>query len=79
MLLRIAELGDTPLSLTTSEFAKLIVDETEKWGKVIRRPTSGQSDFRADGISGGTSRPGIDSHRIRANSRSDAHLRTKSD
>ena len=36
MLLRIAELGDTPLSLTTSEFAKLIVDETEKWGKVIR-------------------------------------------
>jgi hypothetical protein len=36
MLLRIAELGDTPLSLTTSEFAKLIVDETEKWSKVIR-------------------------------------------
>ena len=36
MLLRISGLGDTPLSLTTSEFAKLIVDETEKWGKVIR-------------------------------------------
>jgi tripartite-type tricarboxylate transporter receptor subunit TctC len=34
--LRIADLGDTPLSLSTSEFAKLIVDETEKWGKVIR-------------------------------------------
>ena len=33
---RIAELGDTPLSLTTSEFAKLIAAETEKWGKVIR-------------------------------------------
>jgi tripartite-type tricarboxylate transporter receptor subunit TctC len=33
---RIAELGDTPLSLSSSEFAKLMVDETEKWGKVIR-------------------------------------------
>jgi tripartite-type tricarboxylate transporter receptor subunit TctC len=33
---RIAELGDTPLALSSSEFAKLIVDETEKWGKVIR-------------------------------------------
>jgi hypothetical protein len=31
--LRIADLGDTPLSLSTSEFAKLFVDETEKWGK----------------------------------------------
>jgi tripartite-type tricarboxylate transporter receptor subunit TctC len=36
MTLRIAELGDTPLSLSTSEFAKLIAEETEKWGKVIR-------------------------------------------
>jgi tripartite-type tricarboxylate transporter receptor subunit TctC len=34
--LRIADLGDTPLSQSTTEFAKLIVDETEKWGKVIR-------------------------------------------
>jgi tripartite-type tricarboxylate transporter receptor subunit TctC len=33
---RITELGDTPLSLSSSEFAKLIADETEKWGKVIR-------------------------------------------
>ena len=33
---RIAELGDTPLSLSNSEFGKLIADETEKWGKVIR-------------------------------------------
>jgi tripartite-type tricarboxylate transporter receptor subunit TctC len=33
---RITELGDTPLSLSTSEFAKLVVDETEKWRKVIR-------------------------------------------
>jgi tripartite-type tricarboxylate transporter receptor subunit TctC len=36
MTLRIAELGDTPLSLSTSDFAKLIAEETEKWGKVIR-------------------------------------------
>jgi len=34
--LRIAELGDIPLLLSTSEFAKLVVDETAKWGKVIR-------------------------------------------
>jgi hippurate hydrolase len=36
MTLRIAEFGDIPLLLSTSEFAKLIVDETAKWGKVIR-------------------------------------------
>jgi tripartite-type tricarboxylate transporter receptor subunit TctC len=36
MLQRIAELGDTPLSLTPSEFAKLAVIETEKWAEVIR-------------------------------------------
>jgi len=33
---RIAELGDTLLALSSSEFGKLIADETEKWGKVIR-------------------------------------------
>jgi tripartite-type tricarboxylate transporter receptor subunit TctC len=33
---RIAELGDAPLSLSSSEFDKLIADETEKWGNVIR-------------------------------------------
>ena len=33
---RIAELADTPLSLPVADFAKLITDETEKWGKVIR-------------------------------------------
>ena len=32
---RIADLGDTPLSLSSSEFAKLVVEETKKWGKVI--------------------------------------------
>ena len=33
---RIAELGDMPLSLSTSDFAKLVDDETEKWRKVIQ-------------------------------------------
>ena len=33
---RIAELGDTPLSLSNSEFGKLMADETEKWGKVVK-------------------------------------------
>jgi tripartite-type tricarboxylate transporter receptor subunit TctC len=32
---RIADLGDTPLSLSSSEFAKLVAEETEKWRKVI--------------------------------------------
>jgi tripartite-type tricarboxylate transporter receptor subunit TctC len=36
MLQRIADLGDTPLPLSVAAFAKLIADETEKWGKVIR-------------------------------------------
>jgi tripartite-type tricarboxylate transporter receptor subunit TctC len=33
---RLADLGVTPLVLPPAEFGKLIVDETEKWGKVIR-------------------------------------------
>jgi hypothetical protein len=36
MKLKIAELADTPLSLSAADFAKLIADETEKWGKVVR-------------------------------------------
>jgi tripartite-type tricarboxylate transporter receptor subunit TctC len=36
MKARIAELGGTVLPLSPTEFRKLIVDETEKWGKVIR-------------------------------------------
>jgi tripartite-type tricarboxylate transporter receptor subunit TctC len=32
---RIADIGDTPLSLSSSEFAKLVSEETEKWRKVI--------------------------------------------
>ena len=33
---RTTELGDLPLSLSTAEFAKLVAEETDKWGKVIR-------------------------------------------
>jgi tripartite-type tricarboxylate transporter receptor subunit TctC len=33
---RLADLGGGPLALSPAEFGKLIADETEKWGKVIR-------------------------------------------
>jgi len=35
MTRRISELGDTPLSLSTTDFAKLVDDETAKWRRVI--------------------------------------------
>jgi tripartite-type tricarboxylate transporter receptor subunit TctC len=33
---RFADLGGTATALTPAEFGKLLADETEKWGKVIR-------------------------------------------
>jgi tripartite-type tricarboxylate transporter receptor subunit TctC len=33
---RLADLGGTVLALSPADFGKLIADETEKWGKVIR-------------------------------------------
>jgi tripartite-type tricarboxylate transporter receptor subunit TctC len=33
---RLADLGCVPLPMTAADFGKLIADETEKWGKVIR-------------------------------------------
>jgi tripartite-type tricarboxylate transporter receptor subunit TctC len=33
---RLAELGGTPLVLSSAAFGKFIADETDKWGKVIR-------------------------------------------
>jgi tripartite-type tricarboxylate transporter receptor subunit TctC len=33
---RLAELGGTPLPGSPGQFGKLNVDETEKWGKVIK-------------------------------------------
>jgi tripartite-type tricarboxylate transporter receptor subunit TctC len=36
MKVRLADLGVTALALSSAEFGKLVVHETEKWGKVIR-------------------------------------------
>jgi tripartite-type tricarboxylate transporter receptor subunit TctC len=36
MTARIADLGDAPLALSTAEFQKLVVDETQKWATVIK-------------------------------------------
>ena len=36
MKARLAELGGTVLAVSPADFGKLIADETEKWGKVIR-------------------------------------------
>jgi tripartite-type tricarboxylate transporter receptor subunit TctC len=33
---RVAELGGTPLALSSAEFARLLAADTEKWGKVVR-------------------------------------------
>ena len=34
--MRFAELGDTVFATSRADFGKLIADDTEKWGKVIR-------------------------------------------
>ena len=36
LIARLADLGVDPLSTTSADFGRLIADETEKWGKVIR-------------------------------------------
>ena len=33
---RIVELGGTPLTSSPAEFGRLIADESEKWGKVVK-------------------------------------------
>ena len=33
---RLEDQGGVPMPMTPAEFGKLIADETEKWGKVIR-------------------------------------------
>ena len=33
---RLAEVGEEPMSMSAAEFGKLIADETEKWGRVVR-------------------------------------------
>jgi tripartite-type tricarboxylate transporter receptor subunit TctC len=36
MMARIADVGGTVLPGSPAEFGKLIADETEKWGKVVK-------------------------------------------
>ena len=36
MKARLLDLGGTPMPMTPADFGKLIADEAEKWGKVIR-------------------------------------------
>jgi tripartite-type tricarboxylate transporter receptor subunit TctC len=36
MRARLADLGGMPMPMTPTEFGKLIADETEKWGKVVK-------------------------------------------
>jgi tripartite-type tricarboxylate transporter receptor subunit TctC len=36
MKARLADFADVPMPMTPTEFGKLIADETEKWGNVIR-------------------------------------------
>jgi hypothetical protein len=34
--MRIADLGSIPMPMSHADFGKLIAEETEKWGKVIK-------------------------------------------
>jgi len=36
MKMRFADIGGEPLAGSPSEFGQLIVDETEKWAKVVK-------------------------------------------
>ena len=36
IIARFANMGSVPKSMTPSDFGKFIVEDTEKWGKVIR-------------------------------------------
>jgi tripartite-type tricarboxylate transporter receptor subunit TctC len=36
MKARLADLGNVPMPMTSADFGKLIVEETEKWAKVVR-------------------------------------------
>jgi hypothetical protein len=43
MKVRLADLGGVPLPITPADFAKIVADETEEWGKVIRGQHQGGS------------------------------------
>ena len=44
MMARFAQVGSVAKSIRIVDFGKLIVEDTEKWGKVIRQPTSRRTD-----------------------------------
>ena len=49
MKARLADLGGTVLAGSPADFGKLIAEETEKWGKVVRSPqASRRSDAEQD-------------------------------
>ena len=33
---RLADVGGAPIPMTPADFGKLIIDETEKWAKVVK-------------------------------------------
>jgi tripartite-type tricarboxylate transporter receptor subunit TctC len=33
---RLAELGSSPFAVSSSEFGKLLAEQTEKWGRVVK-------------------------------------------
>ena len=33
---RLADLGSVPMAMSAADFGKLIADDTEKWGKVVK-------------------------------------------
>ena len=47
---RLADLGAEPMSMTPAEFAKFVVDETEKWAKVIRATRRTSRPSKADSL-----------------------------
>jgi tripartite-type tricarboxylate transporter receptor subunit TctC len=41
---RLADLGGVPMPMTAADFGKLIADEIEKWGKVVKFSGLGRID-----------------------------------
>jgi hypothetical protein len=44
MKARLADFADVPMPITSTEFGKVVAEKTEKWAKVIGRPTSSRSE-----------------------------------
>lgn len=46
MKARLADLGNVPVAMTPTEFAKVLADETDKWGNLIRTNHIKQHDLQ---------------------------------